>query len=159
MYRWSMRSERRDVPDLLLILRARSRANTMTGRKKVQVMLNVGAASEWWRKGSQRGKGLITVITVCKIVPVFLRAIDTVCRPFPRIPSSPLYMHESANFLRGRTPVRKTNRRLCVQLYACSSPLKRRVVKWQENRGEKECNVQSICTDEILFEHIRVQSR
>jgi len=97
---------------------------------------------------------VITVITVCKIVPVFLRAIDTVCRPFPRISSSPLYMHESANFLRGRTPVRKTNRRLCVQLYACSSPLKRRVVKWKENRGEKNATFNR-SVDGILFGHIR----
>lgn len=82
------------------------------------------AAATMVVQSSQGEEGLITVITACKIVPVFRRAIDTMqasCllrsfrslppshppRPLPS-PSHPLYMHESANFFRGRTPAGKT---------------------------------------------------
>lgn len=118
-HRWFMlRATRRGISGL--IFRTRSRTNTMTRRKKAQVMRTIRQ-----RKGSQRGKGLMMVITACKIVPVFRRAIDTM-QAAPSSPPSSLpsriCMSPRISFAVARPSV-KSNRRLRIRLYARFSSL------------------------------------
>lgn len=110
VHRWFMlRATRCGISDL--IFRTRSRTNTMTRRKKAQVMPNLeqsdgerydservvseGRAWWWWSRRARLYQ--------------FFDELLIPCRLLPRVsPFSPLsYMHESANFFRGRTPVRK----------------------------------------------------